>query len=82
MAKTTREDLAVLMKLNWFPFVNFRDTFVADRVDMMLKRECKLEEGVFSAWVYYEIELSNLQCSVIISWFNNWERMWLFQAYK
>lgn len=52
MAKTTREDLDVLMKLNWFPFVNFRDTFVADRVDMMLKRECKLEEGVFSAWVY------------------------------
>lgn len=44
-AKTTGEDLAVLMKLICFPFVNFRDTFVAGRVDMMLKRECELEGG-------------------------------------
>lgn len=81
-AKTAGEDLAVPMKLNWFPFVNFRDTFVAGRVDGMLKRECELEGGVFSAWVYDEIELRDFKCSAIRGWVHNWERTWPFRAYK
>lgn len=44
-AKTAGEDLAVLMKLNWFPFVNFRDAFMPGRVGVMVKRECELEGG-------------------------------------
>lgn len=78
-ARTTGEDLAVLMKLNWFPFADFRDTFVAGRVDLMLKRECELERGVFSTWMCYEMELSKFKCSAILSWVNSWERTWLFQ---
>lgn len=81
-AKSAGGDLVVLMKLNWFPFVNFRDTLVAGRADVMLKRECELEGGVFPTCVYCEVELSNFKCSAIINWVNSWERMWPFQAYK
>lgn len=81
-AKSAGGDLVVLMKLNWFPFVNLRDTLVAGRADVMLKRECELEGGVFPTCVYCEVELSNFKCSAIINWVNSWERMWPFQAYK
>lgn len=40
---------------------------MAGRVDVMLKRECELDTGVFSTHVYYKIELSNLKCSAVIS---------------